>query len=210
MAPDSAPRLPFVVLASGSGTNLQSLIDAASQPGYAAEISGVITDRDRIPALQRAETAGIPTAVVAWSDYDSREAFTHAICDQAEVFGAALVVLAGFMRVLSGAAIRRFPNKILNTHPSLLPAFPGAHAIEEALAYGVKVTGMTIHVVDEAMDEGPIVYQEPVGVRPDDTMATLRERIQALEHQAYPEVVDAFARGQISVRGRNVQWEGRG
>ena len=202
----AARRVPIAVLASGTGTNLQALIDAAAQPGYAAEIALVISDRDHIPALDRARDAGIPTVVVAWADFDSREEFTEALCVEAEAAGARLLVLAGFMRLLAPVAMSRYPHRILNTHPSLLPAFPGAHAIEEALAHGVKVTGMTIHIVDEEMDEGPIVYQEALEIGQGETMASLRERIQAMEHRAYPRVVDAFARGQVVLKGRTTLW----
>ena len=116
------------------------------------------------------------------------------------------MVLAGFMRILGPSAIRRFPNRILNIHPSLLPAFPGAHAVEDALEYGVKTTGVTIHLVDEQVDHGPIVLQEPVPVRHDDTADSLHARIQELEHRHYPAVVEAFCGGRLEIEGRKVIW----
>jgi phosphoribosylglycinamide formyltransferase-1 len=197
-------RTPVAVLVSGSGSNLQSLIDAARDPEYAAEIVVVISDRPGVRALERASAAGIPTVVVGWSDHVSREAFTAAVCDAAADHRATALVLAGFMRILAPLAIDRFPHRILNTHPALLPAFPGAHAIPQALAHGVKLTGVTIHFVDEEVDHGPIILQEAVPVLPADTEASLQERIQAVEHRVYPEVVDAFAAGRLHVEGRHV------
>jgi phosphoribosylglycinamide formyltransferase-1 len=204
----SAPetRYPIAVLVSGGGTNLQALIDASADPEYGAEIVVVISDRPGIRGLERAERGGIPTAVVGWSDYADRESFSAAVCDAADAHGAAALILAGFMRILAPAAIKRFPHRIINTHPALLPAFPGAHAIPEALAHGVRLSGVTIHFVDEEVDHGPIILQEAVPVGPEDTEASLRARVQAVEHRVYPGVVDAFARGLISVDGRSVTW----
>ena len=200
-------RHPIAVLVSGAGTNLQALIDAALRPGYAAELVVVISDRSGVQALKRAERAGIPGVVVSWPDFDDREAFTSAICDVAEGHGARTLVMAGFMRVLAGSAIRRFPNRIINTHPALLPSFPGAHAIAESLVYGVKLSGVTMHFVNEEVDHGPIIFQEAVPVLPADTEADLQSRVQEVEHRVYPRVVDAVARGLITVDGRSVNWE---
>jgi len=190
-------RYPIAVLVSGSGSNLQAIIDAAEQPGYAAEIVVVISDRPDVKALDRALTAGIATEVVAWSDFDSREAFSAAICDVADHHRAEALVLAGFMRVLAMIAIERFPHRIINIHPSLLPSFPGAHAVRDALAHGVTVSGVTVHYVDEEVDHGPIIYQEAVAVLPDDDEATLHTRIQEVEHRIYPGVVDALGSGAL-------------
>ena len=191
-------RYPIAVLVSGSGSNLQAIIDAAEQPGYAAEIVVVISDRPDVKALDRALTAGIATEVVAWSDFDSREAFSAAICDVVDHHRAEALVLAGFMRVLAMIAIERFPHRIINIHPSLLPSFPGAHAVRDALAHGVTVSGVTVHYVDEEVDHGPIIYQEAVAVLPDDDEATLHTRIQEVEHRIYPGVVDALGSGALT------------
>ena len=207
----SAPehRYPVAVLVSGSGSNLQALIDAAADSGYAAEIAVVISDKAGVRGLERARAADIPSVVVQWGDHIDRASFTSAVCDIAEQHGAQALILAGFMRILAPSAIKRFPQRIINTHPALLPAFPGAHAIPEALAHGVKLSGVTIHFVDEEVDHGPIIYQEAVAVASGDTEANLLARVQEVEHRVYPEVVDAFARGQITVDGRSVVWEGR-
>lgn len=191
------------MLASGSGTNLQVLLDA---PDLGAELVLVLSDVPDARALERAEAAGIPTAVVRWADHRDRAAFTAAVCDAVEEAGAEAMVLAGFMRILGEEAIRRFPNRILNIHPALLPAFPGVRAVEQALEHGVKVTGVTVHLVDEQVDHGPIVSQEAVPVFPDDDEDTLHARLQAVEHRLYPEAVAAFAAGRLEVRGRTVIW----
>jgi formyltetrahydrofolate-dependent phosphoribosylglycinamide formyltransferase len=203
--PDS--RLPIAVLVSGSGTNLQALIEAAAEPGYAATIAVVVSDRPGIMALQRAEAAGIATEVVAWDD--DRERSTEATCEVAARHGARALVLAGFMRILAPLALDRFPGAIVNTHPALLPSFPGAHAVAGAIAHGVKLSGVTIHFVDEEVDHGPIIAQEAVAVGPDDDETALQARIQQVEHRLFPQVVDALARGAITVDGRIVRWEGR-
>lgn len=209
MASASPPRYPIAVLVSGGGSNLQALIDASADPGYGAEIVVVISDRPGVRGLERAAEAGLPRVVVDWRGHDDRGSFTRAIADAAEAHGAEALILAGFMRILAPDAIRRFPHRIINTHPALLPSFPGAHAIPEALAHGVKLSGVTIHFVDEEVDHGPIIFQEAVQVRDDDSESSLQARIQEIEHRAYPEVVDAFARGLVKVDGRSVRWEGQ-
>jgi phosphoribosylglycinamide formyltransferase-1 len=170
------------------------------------EFSLLISDRADAGALRRAEAAEIPTAMVAYSEHPDREGFSIAIVEAARASGAEVLVLAGFMRVLSPVAVNAFPDRILNIHPSLLPAFPGARAVAQALAYGAKVTGVTVHFVDEEVDHGPIIAQRPVPVLDDDTVETLHERIQIEEHKLYPEVISAFARGRIEVVGREVVW----
>lgn len=191
-----------VVLASGSGTNLQVLVDDQS-PSWS--VVGVITDRPGIRALERAVAAGIPTVVVDWDDYDSRGTFTTAICEAIDDMRADLIVLAGFMRILAGIAIDRFPSRIINVHPSLLPAFPGAHAVRDALDYGVKVTGVTVHFVDEHLDHGPIIRQHAVPVLAGDDEESLHARIQIEEHRLLPEVVTALTEGRYEVVGRTVK-----
>jgi len=201
---ESKAELPrrVVVLASGSGTNLQVLID---DPSPSWSVVGVITDRPAVRALERAATAGIETVVVDWGDYESRVTFTAAICDVVDEMGADLIVLAGFMRILEATAIERFPNKIINVHPSLLPAFPGAHAVRDALNYGAKVAGVTVHFVDEHLDHGPIIRQEAVPVLAGDDEDSLHGRIQIEEHRLLPAVVTALARDEYEVAGRTVK-----
>ena len=196
--------IDIAVLASGSGSNLQTLIDT---PDIRPRIVCVVSDNPVAPALDRAQTAGIDTKIVRWQDHSNRERFSEAVGDVVEASGAKGVVLAGFMRVLSKGFIDRFPNRVLNIHPSLLPAFPGAHAVELALAHGVIVTGVTVHVVDEKVDHGPIVAQRSVMVDSEDTVESLHARIQVEEHSVYPDVVRAFVNGQLTVEGRKVVWE---
>lgn len=198
------------MLISGSGSNLQAILDArANDSRFPAEPVLVVSDRPDAAGLSRASEAGISTQVVDWVDYPDRESFTKVICDVLDDHLVELVVLAGFMRVLSEEAIRRFPNAILNIHPALLPAFPGARAVEEALAYGVKTTGVTVHFVDEHVDGGPIVAQEPVAVMAADSVASLHARIQTIEHRLYPKCVAAAAAGRLRVQGRTVIWDER-
>lgn len=184
------------MLASGSGTNLQALLDA---PAVRPHVTLVLSDRARAKALDRARTHGVDVGIVRWEDYDGRAAFSSALADAVEASGAKGVVLAGFMRILGPGFVNRFPNRILNIHPSLLPAFPGAHAVANALDHGVKVSGVTVHIVDEKVDNGPIVAQVPVDVREDDTVASLHKRIQVEEHRIYPEVVAAFVQGRLDI-----------
>jgi phosphoribosylglycinamide formyltransferase-1 len=202
-------QLPIAVLVSGSGSNLQAIIDAAASDGdFGASIVTVIADRPGVRGLERAAAAGIPTRVVPWTGAATRWTFTAAVCDAAEQAGARALVLAGFMRILTREAVDRFPNRILNIHPALLPAFPGAHGVRDALDHGVKVTGVTVHFVDEHVDHGPIIAQRAVPVDPQDTEESLHARIQSEEHDLFPEVVKAFAHGRLRVEGRTVVWEG--
>jgi phosphoribosylglycinamide formyltransferase-1 len=199
--------LSVAVLVSGSGSNLQALLDAATaDPDFGAEVVLVISDRPGVGALQRAAGAGVPTEVIRWGDFDDRESFSAAVCDTAERYGSQALILAGFMRILSPVAIDRFPNRVINIHPALLPAFPGAHAVPAALAHGVKVSGVTVHFVDGEVDHGPIIAQRTVPVRSDDTEETLHARIQEEEHEVFPQVVKAFAAGRLRVDGRRVIW----
>jgi phosphoribosylglycinamide formyltransferase-1 len=202
-------QLPIAVLVSGSGSNLQAIIDAAAADlDYGATIVTVISDRPGGRGLERAAEAGIPTRVVPWEQSTDRASFTTAVCDAAEEAGASALVLAGFMRILTKEAVDRFPNRILNIHPALIPSFPGAHGVRDALVHGVKVTGVTVHFVDEQVDHGPIIAQTPVRVLAGDTEESLHARIQIEEHKLFPEVVKAFAKGRLSIDGNTVVWEG--
>ena len=158
----------------------------------------VVSDNVSATALKRASRSGIATEVVRWEDHADRSAFSTAVADVIEEHGAKGVVLAGFMRILAPSFIDRFPDRILNIHPSLLPAFPGAHAVEAALAHNVEVTGVTVHFVDEKVDHGPIVAQRPVEIRRGDTVESLHRRIQSVEHELYPEIVKAFVSGELT------------
>jgi phosphoribosylglycinamide formyltransferase-1 len=200
------PSVPvsLAVLVSGEGSNLQALID---HPDRAYKIAVVISDRSGIGALGKALNAGIPVEVVEWADFVSRDEFTTAVCDAAQARGVTGLVLAGFMRILSPSAMSRFPDAIINVHPALLPSFPGANAVEQALEHGVTYTGVTVHFVDEQVDHGPIIVQQPVRVNDDDDSETLHSRIQEVEHDLFPEVVAAFARGDIHVESGRVRWK---
>jgi phosphoribosylglycinamide formyltransferase-1 len=212
LRPLGSPTLPpphppeaeinIAVLASGSGTNLQALLDT---PAVLPHIAVVVSDRPEAGALERAHERGVPTSVVSWEDHPGREAFSNSLADVVEDNGAKAVVLAGFMRILSPSFVARFPDRILNIHPSLLPAFPGAHAVANALEYGVNVTGVTVHFVDEKVDHGPIVTQVPVPVESGDTVDSLHARIQVEEHEIYPRVVEALIQGRLSIEGRRVR-----
>jgi len=181
------------VLVSGQGTNLQALLDADLTPG---RITIVISNKPGAPALQRAANAGVPARVIEHGD-DRKEFETQLIA----ALDVDLVVLAGFMRVLTNHFVDHFANRIINTHPSLLPAFPGANAAHQAIAAGVKESGVTIHFVDNTLDGGPIIAQRAVPVLPGDDAATLQARIQKAEHQLLPEVVRDLAAGKLSCQG---------
>ena len=189
------------VLASGDGTNLQAILD---DPVLRPLVHLVVSDRPGSGALVRATRAGIAADVVRWRDHSSRSAFSAAVADVLEAHRVDLVVLAGFMRILDADMIARFPGRILNVHPSLLPAFPGADAVEQALEHGVKVTGVTVHIVEEAVDSGPILAQEAVPVESDDDVSSLHHRIQKVEHQLFPDVIRSFVAGRFLVEGRKV------
>jgi len=194
------------VFASGNGTNLQALIDTLHVPvEVPVEIVVVVSDRRTAYALQRARRAGIPTEIVRVQDYPTREAFDSAMSEVVEAYRVELLVLAGFMRIFQPAFVRKYAGRIVNIHPALLPSFPGMHGIRDALEYGVKVTGVTVHFVDEGMDTGPIIAQVPVFVEPDDTEESLAARIHAVEHRLYPEVVLAIAEGRVQIEGRRVR-----
>lgn len=194
------------VLASGSGTNLQAIIDKLHKnEEIDIQIAVVISDNEHAYALERARRAGIPAVFIDMSKFPTREEFDEEIDRVLREYGVELVVLAGYMKILQPPFVRKWRNRIMNIHPALLPAFPGTHAVRDALRYGVKITGVTIHFVDEGVDTGPIIAQVPVPVYDDDTEETLHNRIHVEEHKLYPEVIRLYAEGRISVRGRKVR-----
>lgn len=196
----------FAVLVSGSGTNLQALLDAESRGALApATIAVVVSNRPGVLALERAGRAGKPAVCVDHRAHGSREAFEDAMLAVLRDHGVEAVVLAGFMRILTARFLGAFPHRILNTHPALLPAFPGVDAVPQALAYGVKVTGCTVHFVDAGVDTGPIIAQACVPVLDDDDDASLHARIRAEEHALLPEVTRMLAAGALLCDGRRVQ-----
>ncbi|MEU9855957.1 phosphoribosylglycinamide formyltransferase [Streptomyces sp. NPDC047974] len=201
----AAARL--VVLVSGSGTNLQALLDgiAADPEGYGAEIVAVGADREAIAGLERAERAGIPTFVCRVKDHASREEWDLALAEATAAYAPDLVVSAGFMKILGKEFLARFGGRVVNTHPALLPSFPGAHGVRDALAHGVKVTGCTVHFVDDGVDTGPIIAQGAVEVRDSDDEAALHERIKEVERSLLVDVVGRLARHGYRIEGRKVQ-----
>lgn len=192
------------VLASGRGSNLAALLDACARPGFPARVVVVVGDRERAPALERARAAGVEALFVNPKDFDDREAFDMALVRALDARRVGLVCLAGFMRILSSGFVHAFAGRALNIHPSLLPAFPGLHPQRQALAHGVRVSGATVHFVEEGVDAGPIVLQASVPVLGDDTEETLAARILVEEHRLYPEAVRLFAEGRLEIAGRSV------
>ena len=203
-------RLRVGVLVSGRGSNLQALLDASARRDYPAEVVLVISDRERAAALERARAARVEALYVNPKDFADREAFDLRLVSELTARRVGLVCTAGFMRILSPAFTRAFAGRAMNIHPSLLPAFPGLHVQRQALDYGVKVAGATVHFLDEgAVDTGPIILQSSVPVLPDDTEDTLAARILIEEHRLYPEAVRLFAEGRLSIAGRRVTVRGR-
>ncbi len=196
----------LVVLVSGSGTNLQALLDAAADPAYGARVVAVGADRDSIEGLARAERAGVPTFVAKVGDYPSREHWDWALGDKVAAFDPDLVICAGFMKLLGADFLKRFGGRTVNTHPALSPAFPGTTGPADALAYGVKVTGATLFVVDAGVDTGPIVAQTTVPVEDDDDVETLHERIKVAERAMLVESVGRMAREDFTIIDRKVRF----
>src|SRR5512134_1696406 len=192
----------IAVLVSGSGTNLQALVDA---PFCGPRVAFVVSDRPGVRALERAEARDVETSVIAPSEFPDRDAFDHAVASALLERGIDLVVTAGYMRLLGGPVLDVFGGRWLNTHPALLPSFPGMHGVRDALAYGVKVTGVTVFLVDEGVDTGPIVAQEAIEVRDDDDADLLEARVLEVEHRLLPRAVRALAEGRVSVEGRHVR-----
>ncbi|MFH1996566.1 MAG: phosphoribosylglycinamide formyltransferase [Candidatus Omnitrophota bacterium] len=194
----------IAVLCSGSGTNLQAIIDAVASGSIKAMIALVLSDNAHAYALERAKKAGIETIILESKGFASREDYDRKIVKELRARNVELVVLAGFMRLMSPYFTGEFKNRTLNIHPSLLPSFKGTRGVRDALEYGSKVTGPTVHFVDEMLDHGPIILQSAVVIRDNDTEETLLERIHKEEHTIYPEAVKLFVEGRLKVDGRKV------
>ena len=195
----------LVVLVSGAGTNLQALLDACADPAYGAAVVAVGADRAGIEALARAERAGVATFVQRVEDHESRTAWDAALSDEVAGHRPDLVVFAGFLKLVGGGFLGRFPGRCLNTHPALSPAFPGMHAPRDALAYGAKVSGATLFLVDDGVDTGPIVAQASVPVEDGDDEKSLHERIKSVERTMLVQTVGRMVRDGFSVDGRKVR-----
>lgn len=197
-------RLRLGVLASGSGSNLQAIIDRCQDGRLAAEIAIVIANNPDAGALERARRANIPARCINHRAYSAREDFDAALVKALQEAGVELVVLVGFMRIIGKVMLDAFPQRIINIHPALLPAFPGLHVQQQAIDYGARFSGCTVHLVDGGVDTGPIIIQAVVPVLPNDTAETLAARILEQEHQIYPRAVQLFAEGRIRIDGRTV------
>jgi phosphoribosylglycinamide formyltransferase 1 len=204
-APDAPTAARVVVLVSGSGTNLQALLDAGRDPAYGVEVVAVGADRDGIEGLARAERAGVPTFVHRVKDFEDRAVWDAALAETCASYRPDLVVLAGFMKLVGPAFLGAFAGRCVNTHPALSPSFPGMRGPADALDYGVKVTGATLFVVDPGVDTGPIVAQTAVPVEDDDDVETLHERIKTAERAMLVEAVGRMAREGFTVEGRKVR-----
>jgi phosphoribosylglycinamide formyltransferase-1 len=198
-------KLNIGVLVSGSGSNLQSIIDHIEKGLLDAEIKVVISNNPDAYALERAKKHQLKMVIIDHRSFDSREAFEQAMVDVLKENVVRLVIMAGFMRLLSSVFLRAFPMRIMNIHPAVLPSFPGIHAQDKALRYGVKFTGCTVHFADENADSGPIIIQSIVPIYDDDTEETLAARILREEHKIYPQAIQYYAEGKIEIHGRKVR-----
>jgi phosphoribosylglycinamide formyltransferase-1 len=203
-----ARQVPIGVLISGGGTNLKAIIDAIEAKKLDAEICVVLSNQAGAYGLARAKQHGIATAVLDHKSFASREDYDQAVVDVLRARAVELVILAGFMRLLSPVFIKAYSNRIMNIHPSLLPSFPGLHVQKKALDHGVRFAGCTVHFVNEECDEGPIIIQAVVPVYPDDDEATLAARILKQEHRIYPRAIQLYAEGRLRVTGRKVLVDG--
>ncbi len=192
------PDVPIAVLVSGAGSNMVALAEAIAADALPARIVAVVSDVPDAPALARAAALGLPTVVVPF-DRSDRAGWERALAGTVRASGAEVVVLAGFMRILGATFLSSWPDRVINVHPSLLPAFRGAHAVDDALAAGVSVTGVSVHLVDELVDHGPLLAQEAVDILPGDTRTTLLERLHAVEHRLLPACVAAVCEGRVRV-----------
>jgi phosphoribosylglycinamide formyltransferase 1 len=196
------------VLISGSGTNLQAILDRIAAGTLACRVGVVLSNRPAAAGLERARAAGVPTSVLDHRTFATRQAYDAAVVEALRAAQVELVVLAGFDRLVTRVLLDAFPGRVMNIHPALLPAFKGLHAQRQALEYGVRIAGATVHFVDEEADHGPIILQGAVIVAPDDTEETLARRILDVEHTIYPAAIQLFAEGRLSIRGRSVHIAG--
>lgn len=203
-----AGKLPIAVLISGGGTNLQAIIDAIEAGKLDARIELVLSNRAEAYGLVRAKNHGLLTEVLDHKKFASREAFDEAVVALLRARGVELVVLAGFMRLLSPVFVKAFSNRIMNIHPALLPSFPGLHVQKRAVEHGVRFSGCTVHFVNEECDEGPIIIQAVVPVFPDDTEESLAAQILEQEHRIYPRAIQLYSEGRLRVEGRRVLVDG--
>ena len=190
------------VLISGRGTNLQAIIDAIQEEKLDARVGVVVSNKANAAGLERAQRAGITTSVIIHKDFPSRDAFDERVLEELRKYEVDVLCLAGFMRILSPVLVRAFPNRVLNIHPALLPSFIGLHGQQQALEYGVKVSGATVHIVDEKLDHGPILLQSAVPVRGDDTEESLSAQILKEEHRLYPEAIGLLLDGKFKFKDR--------
>jgi len=197
-------KLPIGILVSGSGSNLQSIIDHIEQGSLDAEIKLVISNTPDAYALKRAQIHDLPSLIISHDDFETREEFDEEIVRVFKSKGVELVVMAGFMRIITSVLINAYPAKVMNIHPAILPSFPGMHAQRQAVDYGVKFSGCTVHFVDHGVDSGPIIIQAVVPVLDDDTEETLSARILKEEHRIYPQAIQFFASGRIHINNRKV------
>lgn len=195
----------IAVFCSGNGTNLQAIIDAVKSGYIKANLALVVCDNPDAHALERTKKAGVETFLLTKKNFKTREDYDKEVIRKLEEKGIDLIVLAGFMRLLSSHFVNKYRNKILNIHPALLPSFKGTQGVKDALEYGVKVTGPTVHFVDENLDSGPIIIQESVEVKDNDTEETLAERIHEKEHIIYPKAIKLFIEGKLKIEGRRVK-----
>lgn len=205
MSRSASNPLALGVLASGGGTNLQSIIDAIERGELPASIAIVVTNRPAAHALERAKRHGLKSAVIDHKTFERRELFDQAVVRALQEHGVELVCLAGFDRLITSTFVNAFPDRILNIHPAILPSFKGLHGQRQALEYGVKLAGATVHFVDEKTDHGPIIIQTAVPVLDDDSEDSLAARILAEEHRIYPEAIRLFAEGRLEIEGRRVR-----
>lgn len=194
----------IVVLISGSGTNMEALVDACERGDVPGRVEAVVADRDCL-GLRVAEKRDIPTELVDFSSYEARDEWSLALRDRVQSYEPDLVASAGFMRILAPVFVDAFPARLINLHPALLPSFAGAHGVRDALEHGVKVTGSTVHFVDHLVDHGPILLQEAVEVRDDDTIESLHERIKRVEHELLPQACRLILEGKVSIEGTRVR-----
>lgn len=203
-------KINIAILASGSGTNFEAIARAIKRDDIPAKIVVLVSDNEKAYALERAGKLGISTRVVRLSDYEDRPSYDRAIIFILREENIDLVVLAGYMKLVGPELVRAFQGKIINIHPALLPSFPGTHGVKDALDYGVKVSGVTVHFVDEGLDTGPVIAQEAVPVLEGDDTESLHDRIHEAEYRIYPKAISLFAEGRLQIDGRKVKIHKKG